>query len=85
MDAENEHLIWDALRRLMVGRTSLVIAHRLASVMAADRIIVLEEGRIAAQGRHEELLERSALYRTIHDLQLAPGEQAVAARGGLLA
>jgi ATP-binding cassette subfamily B protein len=85
VDAENEHLIWDALRRLMVGRTSLVIAHRLASVMAADRIIVLEEGRIAAQGRHEELLERSALYRTIHDLQLAPGEQAVAARGGLLA
>ncbi len=85
VDAENEHLIWDALRRLMVGRTSLVIAHRLASVMAADRIIVLEEGRIAAQGRHEDLLERSDLYRTIHDLQLAPGERAAAARGGLLA
>ena len=86
VDAENEHLIWDALRRLLGGRTSFIIAHRLQSVMFADRIAVLDGGRIAEIGTHHELLRRSELYRTIHDLQLAPGERARAlAGGGLLA
>jgi len=84
VDAENEHLIWDALRHLMAGRTTFIIAHRLASVMFASRIVVLEEGRVAAVGAHRELLETSPLYRTIYELQLAPGERA-SARGGLLA
>ncbi len=84
VDAENEHLIWDALRRLMTGRTSFIIAHRLASVMFADRIVVLEQGRVAATGKHAELLSTSPLYRRIHDLQLAPGDRALAG-GGLLA
>jgi ABC-type multidrug transport system fused ATPase/permease subunit len=84
IDAENEHLIWDALRHLMSGRTSFIIAHRLASVMFADRIVVLEQGRVAASGSHSELLANSPLYRRVHDLQLAPAEQRVA-KGGLLA
>lgn len=84
VDAENEHLIWDALRRLMAGRTSFIIAHRLASVMFADRIVVIEDGRVAATGKHVELLATSPLYRRIHDLQLAPGDRALAG-GGLLA
>ena len=86
VDAENEHLIWDALHRLMEGRTSFVIAHRLATVRFADRIVVLEGGRVAALGTHQELLQRSSLYRTIHDLQLAPAERRRHfAEGGLLA
>ena len=52
-----------ALRRLRAGRTTLVIAHRLSTVKDADRILVLDGGRIAAQGRHEELLTSSLLYR----------------------
>ncbi len=85
VDAENEHLIWDALERLMQGRTSFVIAHRLATVRSADRILVLENGRVAAIGTHEALLQQSELYRTIHDLQLAPAERRQFAEGGLLA
>lgn len=84
VDAENEHLIWDALRRLMAGRTSFIIAHRLASVMFANRIVVIEDGRVAATGTHAELLSSSPLYRRIHDLQLAPGDRALTG-GGLLA
>ena len=52
-----------ALRRLRAGRTTIVIAHRLSTVRDADRILVLDGGRIAAQGRHEELLETNLLYR----------------------
>lgn len=84
VDAENEYLIWDALRHLMAGRTNFIIAHRLASVMFADRIAVLEDGMVAASGTHAELLSSSPLYRRVHDLQLAPRDQAVA-KGGLLA
>ena len=56
LDAENERLVQVALERLMRGRTSLVIAHRLATVLKADRIVVLEEGQVVDQGRHEDLL-----------------------------
>ena len=55
--------MFDALRRLRAGRTTIVIAHRLSTVRDADRILVLDGGRIAAQGRHEELLKSSQLYR----------------------
>ena len=72
VDAENEYLIRQALQRLMAGRTSLIIAHRLAGVMFADRIAVLERGRVAAVGTHQRLLDESVLYRRIYELQLAP-------------
>jgi ATP-binding cassette subfamily B protein len=62
LDAESERLVQDALDRLMQNRTTIVIAHRLATVRRVDRIAVLEQGRIAAIGRHEELLDTCALY-----------------------
>jgi subfamily B ATP-binding cassette protein MsbA len=54
----------------MQGRTTLVIAHRLSTVMRADRILVIEAGRIVESGTHAELLEHNGLYRRLHDLQL---------------
>jgi ABC-type multidrug transport system fused ATPase/permease subunit len=63
LDAISEEIVFAALRRLRAGRTTIVIAHRLSTVRDADRILVLDGGRIAAQGRHEELLQTSALYR----------------------
>jgi ATP-binding cassette subfamily B protein len=63
LDAISEEIVFAALRRLRAGRTTIVIAHRLSTVRDADRILVLDGGRIAAQGRHEELLTTSQLYR----------------------
>lgn len=79
VDTETEHLIQRALERLMQGRTSLVIAQRLSTVRAADLILVLEKGRIAAAGTHAELLRRSGLYAEIYQRQLR-GEVPSAAR-----
>ena len=69
LDAESEHLIQQALPSLMAGRTTLVIAHRLATVKQADRIAVIEQGRLAAIGRHAELIESSPLYARLAELQ----------------
>jgi ABC-type multidrug transport system fused ATPase/permease subunit len=63
LDAISEEIVFAALRRLRAGRTTIVIAHRLSTVRDADRILVLDGGRIAAQGRHDELLQSSQLYR----------------------
>jgi ABC-type multidrug transport system fused ATPase/permease subunit len=63
LDAISEEIVFAALRRLRTGRTTIVIAHRLSTVRDADRILVLDGGKIAAQGRHEELLKSSQLYR----------------------
>jgi ATP-binding cassette subfamily B protein len=63
LDSISEEIVFAALRRLRAGRTTIVIAHRLSTVRDADRILVLDGGRIAAQGRHEELLKTSTLYR----------------------
>lgn len=63
LDAISEEIVFAALRRLRAGRTTIVIAHRLSTVRDADRILVLDGGRIAAQGRHDELLKASQLYR----------------------
>lgn len=81
LDSQSEHLIQEALARLMADRTTIVIAHRLATVREAHRIIVMNEGRIEAEGRHEELLERSPLYRNLARLQFADERGPVAAQG----
>jgi len=70
LDAESEFLIQQALADLMRGRTVLVIAHRLATVRNADRIVVIHDGRIAEVGRHDALLARDGLYRRLYALQM---------------
>ncbi len=71
LDARSEHLLQSALDNLMAGRTTFVIAHRLATVQRADRILVLDEGRVVEQGTHLELLRRRGLYRELYELQFA--------------
>ncbi len=67
VDATTEARIRSGLREVMSGRTTLIIAHRLSTIALADEIVVLDEGRIACRGTHEELLSTSAVYREIHD------------------
>jgi ATP-binding cassette, subfamily B, bacterial len=77
LDAQSEHLIQQALPGLMAGRTTLVIAHRLATVQHADRIAVIDKGRVVAVGNHQQLLERSPLYARLAALQFAGGAPVV--------
>jgi ABC-type multidrug transport system fused ATPase/permease subunit len=70
LDSESERLVQEALEKLMEGRTSLVIAHRLSTVRKADRIIVISDGRIVEQGTHAELIANgNGLYKTLTELQ----------------
>ena len=69
LDSESERLVQEALEKLMQGRTTFVIAHRLSTVRRADRIIVLNEGRIVEEGTHEELLTKGGLYKQLYEIQ----------------
>ena len=69
LDSESEHLVQEALDRLMEGRTTLVIAHRLSTVRDADRVVVLDGGRVVEEGTHDALLARNGLYRRLVERQ----------------
>ena len=70
LDSESELAIQRALADALAGRTALVIAHRLSTIVAADRIIVIDDGKIVEQGRHEELLRAGGLYADLYRTQL---------------
>jgi ATP-binding cassette subfamily B protein len=69
LDSLSEALIQDALQRVMEGRTSLVIAHRLSTILAADKILVMEHGRLVESGTHAELLALDGLYASLYETQ----------------
>jgi len=75
LDAESEALVQAALKNLMEGRTVFVIAHRLSTVIGADRILVLEDGRIVEEGTHSELMRLGRVYRQLYQLQFAVAEE----------
>jgi subfamily B ATP-binding cassette protein MsbA len=73
LDALAEAQVNQALQRLMEGRTTFVIAHRFSTIANADHILVIEDGKLTEEGRHAELLERSATYRNLYELQHGNG------------
>jgi len=74
LDPESEHLIQGAMKRLIAGRTTFIIAHRLSTVVNADRILVLSAGRVVESGTHHELLANGGIYREFHRKQFASAE-----------
>jgi subfamily B ATP-binding cassette protein MsbA len=71
LDTESERQVQDALEKLMKGRTTVVVAHRLSTVVEADLIHVIDRGRVAESGKHSELLEKNGIYARLHALQFA--------------
>lgn len=74
LDSESEAIVQEALERLMKGRTTFVIAHRLSTIRNADRILVLQKGKLVEQGTHEELMQSAGLYKSLHDQQFKQNE-----------
>lgn len=83
-DAENENLIQEAIRNLIKDKTVIVIAHRLKSIMDADKIIVLREGKIIEEGTHKSLMEKDGAYKMLWDLQFEAETWEIASKGGEL-
>jgi ABC-type multidrug transport system fused ATPase/permease subunit len=83
LDAESERLIEDALEKLLVGRTTLIIAHRLATVQRADRLVVVDRGRIVEEGTHTELLGRVGLYARLYQQQFRSASGDLLAEDGI--
>jgi subfamily B ATP-binding cassette protein MsbA len=77
LDSASEALVQEALERLMEGRTTFIIAHRLSTVQGADRILVLDEGRIVQTGTHEALVQQDGLYRDLASYQFRVPEETV--------
>jgi len=69
LDTESERLVQDALEKLMVGRTTFVIAHRLSTIVNADKIVVMDKGKIAESGSHDELISRDGIYKKLYETQ----------------
>jgi len=74
LDTESERLVQDALEKLMIGRTTFVIAHRLSTIVNADKIIVMDKGKIAESGSHEELLSHGGIYKKLYETQFGEEE-----------
>jgi subfamily B ATP-binding cassette protein MsbA len=85
LDSESERHVQEAIAKLCMGRTTIVIAHRLATVMHAERILVIEGGQVVETGRHEDLLRKGGRYASFHRLQLRPQEPAAPAAEARLA
>ncbi len=82
LDTESEALVQEALDRLMAGRTTVVVAHRLSTIVHADRVLVLDDGRIVEAGTHQELLARGGLYEELYRRQFEPAGESSDAPAG---
>ncbi len=80
LDNESEALVQEALNRLMVGRTTVIIAHRLSTVRVAHRLAVLDAGRVVELGSHEELMRRDGLYARLYSMQFRGADVDAASR-----
>ena len=75
IDADSENKIHDAVERFLKGRTALIIAHRFSTILQADRIVVMDRGRIVDQGPHEDLIQRCKLYQSLYGSQIIRDER----------